>query len=816
MREGITKIDLNFSNSGGGHTASVSSILGSKNIQDGSEGLGGVWGELGEVSTFSHPKIQEMMENFVCTDTTTSKDPTKTALTRKYTDKVSRLLKSYIVLVRGINCGPESLEFEGPVPFFTEVINTPLKPYKRMGPIIAGSTIMAGKIYNMEAASTYEGFKMTLVYNQRELIEHLSINHELVSPKYKASPDLAQYDLKFGYTAADVKTMLSMIGITVEGMPSAQDHLFEVSGTLDSVVSSVASYYGYFYFVDPSSMSIKFINTQEAANIPIENFTESNDPDIINASYSKSRVTDKQVTTYVGTAEKKDDQSQNEREFRGKQVFFKKIEIGYLLRDLKILGSGDKDDPFWHAEISMLFGLFNQNVNNSTMNKFFAYLVHNNQRKNGQESLMEKLINRRLNFREQYKDSPFIFTVWKFLEVGALVNPAVYVDAKNARADQLTKDPAVNKNRITDKFRYLSLMKDIDTPMQLFSQSKLHELLSLYFRFAGGFYVSNAYTEYKVDRMAFKNTNRVTVIGPFNGDKKISEIPDLADLHDLLKILAKEHPAVEDYKVKQLAKLTQGNAVQVHNEYFFATRAVKRVAKDNDDNIEYEKIETNVELGGNLFKPAASHLEGFMMMGAPAAAKGATMIRNFAEQSMLNFAKLLKSPQSIPVKYDRSKTRVNNEAEEGDLEDEDDEGAKGDSAAQKMSELFDRFDLKYYGVEQPTHDMMNSLSMQGASGSTIEMKALRLSRGPQSNLSYTPASSSKTVYGLVIPQFSAVTSSISLALSGGAVQTTIAESAIKLIPPDQEIFMNRGMQALARKSYTSKRMGARQRNTLGF
>ena len=88
MKEGITKIDLNFGNSGGGHTASVSSILNAKKIHNGSDSLGAVKGSIGDVGTFSHPEIHDMMSSFICTETTTSKDSTKTSISRKYVDRV--------------------------------------------------------------------------------------------------------------------------------------------------------------------------------------------------------------------------------------------------------------------------------------------------------------------------------------------------------------------------------------------------------------------------------------------------------------------------------------------------------------------------------------------------------------------------------------------------------------------------------------------------------------------------------------------------------------------------------------------------------
>ena len=97
------------------------------------------------------------------------------------------------------------------------------------------------------------------------------------------------------------------------------------------------------------------------------------------------------------------------------------------------------------------------------------------------------------------------------------------------------------------------------------------------------------------------------------------------------------------------------------------------------------------------------------------------------------------------------------------------------------------------------------------------MEALRLARPAQvASPNHRPSSSSRTVYGLFIPEFNELTSNITISLSSGGVQTTITESSIKLIPPDQQIFINQGMEVLAKKSFTPSRMTARQRNALGY
>ena len=129
--------------------------------------------------------------------------------------------------------------------------------YNINGDTAAGAIAKSLKSRRLLLMTNVEG-----VYdNNKKLISELCVNEEFVSGTYKGNPDLAQFDLKLGYTAADFIQMLALININVVGIEPKKDILFEQSGTLDSVISSIASYYGYFWFIDPKTMTIKFVNT---------------------------------------------------------------------------------------------------------------------------------------------------------------------------------------------------------------------------------------------------------------------------------------------------------------------------------------------------------------------------------------------------------------------------------------------------------------------------------------------------------------------------------------------------------------------------
>ena len=398
MREGITKVDLNFTNAGGGHTASVTSLLNPKSVETG-EDLGIVVGELGETNNFSNPKITEMLGNFICTQKTTSAGPTKKAITRRYVDRTSLLLESYIVLVRGVNSGPDGgKNFEGPVPYFTEVTNTPLKPFRSQGPRVEGSIIYLGKVYNVESAANFQGVKISLVYHNRQLKENLSLNTEFVNGTYKAAPDLSQYDLKFGYTLSDFRSALNSVGLAVNGLPSDDRILFETSGTLGSVVSSIAGTLGYFWYVDPKSGSINFINSEVASQIPIDNYTDTTNSNIVSASFTESTIFNKIVNVYNGSTEK--DSNNPKDDDRPRPIFFKRCRF-------ETLGIHKKAS---RTVLAAFFSLFDQEESDDVFDKFtyFATAIAKNKALKNEVFGKEKLNDHPFDLSKLYDYEPVL------------------------------------------------------------------------------------------------------------------------------------------------------------------------------------------------------------------------------------------------------------------------------------------------------------------------------------------------------------------------------------------------------------------------
>jgi hypothetical protein len=859
MSESITKLDLNFTNAGGGHTATVTSIQNPKKIQDG-ESLGIVIGELGEINDFSNDKISSMMSRFVCTQKTKSAGPTKKTITRRYVDRTSLLLESYIVLLRGTQLGPEGgSEFEGKVPFYSEVINSPLTAYKSMGPRINGSIIEIGRIYNAESGATPQGVKISLVYQRKELKKKLSLNTDFVSDIYEANPDLGQYDIKYGYTLDDFKTMLGQLGLSVVGLPENQldEILFEASGSLSSVISSIAGYLGYFWYIHPENGSINFINTGQASLLSVEDFTNTSDSNIISASFTESNVFNKIVNSYSGTTEtdqNKPDGDERQIPLVFKRVRFEKIKLPNGKR-LEIANLS-------RSVLGAFYSIWDQGEDKNTFDIYasiIAVLADGNfrQQAGGQKVNLDRI------FGDPPKGGSFT-TLFNLFTNGKDANgnpvqirpkkwadgsvrlvtfvPKLNPDDKDlsvfgpkgqnkkrclqaARETDLRNGKNQRLNRKTDKFSYFNLKNQNGQNWPRPSNTELYSYLESYFRIAGGIYVSNAYSEYKADRMEIEGKAGLSIFGPFEGNKRLSEVDDLNMIFQYLQNIDDNL----DPTIAQLAAHTQakqktiGPVIQVHDFYFVGLRQLPTIEKakpvaGGKVNIKtpFRQLRSNFE----FYEPAHKNMN---LLGGPATAKLdgnrqkglVSFVTGIMRRSMRYYIDAVKFKNTIKVKYKRSKTRMTKQDDETD-QDEDD-GIAGQTAdGQKNSDLSDRYDAVFKAVEGPPHNILNKLSLSAASGSTAEMKVLQSMKGIYRDVFDKPKSSSRTLYGLHIPKFKVTMNSISISIGSSGITTTINESSIKLIPPDQNFLMTEGMEALTPKSTVPKSFSAGQRNVFGL
>ena len=858
-KETISSLDLNYSNSGGGHTATISTVLSAKNL-DGSGGLGTVIGDLGEDNIFSNDEISKLLTNFICVDLTTNSDPVKKTMSRQYMDRTSLTLKSIIVLVRGVNCSPQGgKNYIGGVPYFTEVSNSPLDAFPSKGPEREGSVICAGRIYNYEAAAKFDGVKIALCYNDHELQETLSLNLDAIGPDYLAQPDLAQFELKYGYTIDDVKEMVGLADLQIEGLPSAEDVLFETSGTLESVLSDVASTLGCFWYVDPETGVITFINTTEASKIPITNYSDTDDPNIISASFTESLVTSKLVNTYVGTAEKQEG-SDITNEERPRPVFFRRVDFTHGLGPHLMV----------KEEVKPFFALFNQEADTDTFDKYVYIITHLNKPTADGGSVINTIFGDKLkeqfraegvfDWKEVYDFEPInnelhwfgpnltgneneigedrtFADFWKPQPVIFTMSGGRFDENNPSEIGIVNGKGKIQKRTGEDGFYYYLMTAEggkkgaggVGTKKFIMpkpSSKKIHAVLTTFFSIAGGFYTTNGYSKYKVERMQFDNTSDLSIIGPFKGDQNIKDIDELSNVNDFADQLNIDE---DDRLVVELAKWTD-NCVLGANDgkdayFFLGLRNLPKLERKNvpvkegeppqAQLVDFAPLE-NVEL---FQHPRRKHA---LFVGGPDFGDNdfSEAIVNIMKQSKINFEAAIgenepdgEKTNTLKLTYTRSKTRVNTVDEEKDEKEEDDDEARKGDSAQKESELADRYDLRSYHVEAPPYNILNNLSLGGSSGSTMEMSVMMNLRGEYKDGVDKPKTSTRTLYGLHIPDFSPTMNSVSVKIGGDGIQTTVSESTIKLIPPSQGVLMNRGMEAVTAQQIRNP-FSAQQRNAL--
>jgi len=825
--ESITNIDMNFSNGGGGHSATVNTVVGAKKVQTG-EDLGSVVGEMGEINAFSNDDLSRMFQNFYCIETTTSSSATQKNISRRYQDKTSLILDSLVVLLRGQNCGPrEALDFEGEVPYFSEVINAPqpLKdsegrsfPFPSLEPTRTGGVICAGRIYNHESAAVYDGIKIDLVYNQMRFIPELSMNDENVSDKYKANPDLSQYDLKYGYTLADFHQIIRLAGLNIEwgsgGPPNDENCLFEANGSLATVVGSIASYFGYFWYINPENGNIKMINTSAAAAMRPDDYTDTTDPAIISATFTQSNQAPKIVNTYAGTAEKPEEKSPKDDD-RARRIFFKRYDM-----------FEDVNEGLPKEELGAYFALFNQGEGTDTFDKYTYFLLHDVTYILPWDNWIEQIFGKKsLVYNHMYPYLPYRRPIYFWGPKGhghkakienMFATDWIYMSLEKARGPESKSDLKINgkaMNRMKDKFRYILCNWKKNEKMPKPSQSDLYTFLKAYFEIAGGVYCSNGYSKYKAERMEFQNMNNLTVVGPLHKDTLISDVEDLSSLWDVLTLarIKKRLTVLDIWKASKGRKPREKGSTPTSPYMFIAIKTIPKLERKNGQD--------NGKLAD--FRPCkmlefyeSSFRKDKLWLGA--AKKfwwDSAMMKNILALSWQNYKEAVDPSKTMPLQYVRRKTRVNiidggRDAEE----DEDDAIAESDDAAQKMSDLFDRFDYKYFGVSQPRYSLLNQVSVSSASGSTVEMKALRGLRGGYNSLRRPPASSKRVLYGLQIPEFTPLMNSLSISQGMDGIKVTISESTIKLIPPSDQFLTAKAQESLITSKGLLRSFTAGQRN----
>jgi hypothetical protein len=848
-KETVVSLDINFSNGGSGHTATVSLVKNAKDLgSDNQDSLGTAIAVGGGKTTFSNKQIEDILRNFTEVQSTISQDSRKTTISRKYEDDTSLMLKSHAIVVRGRDSHPtdsgssggsynpfvnssnndfsvsvgkdnsfggcgsrqkstvnmptrplryNSSRYAGSsggsggdnvvIPYFGEVVGSPVNSgvkYPYRPPQRYGSIVCVGNIYNEESSIAYNGEKVSLVYQSGKLQQELSFNDQLVGAFYKGNPDYSNYGLKYGYTLSEAKSAFAQVGIYISGLPTSNSILLTESGTLDSVLSSIASKFGYYWYVDPFAKGrVVMINSLNASQIRITNPLTQNGSlksKYLSGSFSTDYKRPKIVDLYASTIERQENTNEMPDADRLTRI--------HRWNPQKFIEQLD-----FNEDILKAFFIFyvSGKMHNSQLFTLYSLLV---------------TVKAELDWGEAWPDGEYVAKEDKWKKY-----KDIFTD-KGEFAEKTKMKFDLKKATFMPLFNPETYQK-----LEDISSSDAFDKLKLYFDcITSSLYISHQYGRWKATRMAFKNSP-MNLEGPFDIDKtNIGDTDAFANFSTALKRLNK------DPKEIKLNAFWKGqDSVAGSGSHAFFGFNDRRTADSKDltpEDMPWEKFKET------LYHPAKQ--------GEGIHAAAGNQYLAFSKEcyqllgDLYNTSKKLwddftSKSDSMKATYNRMKRPVSVEEEEKDKEKQEKESkkeAEKEEFEQKIQELSERFDLRKY-----------SMQTNGASGSPLNPIQLNIS-----NLSLSDArslkqagissaisnqgslvSSSRTIVGLSLPEsFSISISGISLKLGSSGITTTINESSVKVLRPDEQVILANSQASTS--SNFGARFSAGQRNFMGL
>jgi hypothetical protein len=766
MSETLVALDMNFTNGGGGHSASTSSVIGAIGLGG---SLGSLIGSAGSRVTFSNSSINSAFKNFIMTEETYSRDPIKTTVTRQYQDRISLLLKSYFIAVRGKDISPDgNLSYKGLVPFFGECKNSnSTKKFPEKPPQRQGGALIIGQIYN-EISETIEGeenYRVSLIYQDGNLKEELSYNSSLVSSWYKNNPDLNSSVLKYGYTLSELNAAFALAGINVKGLPNRSDLLFDTSGSLDSVISSVASTFGLYWYIDPFAGTVNLISSQSAVNLNIPDPTQSNSPDILSSSYTINALKPVIANSYMSKISPK----KFEYEYPDKQRIarFKLVDILGKVE----LGIPSKGFEFFYGSYA---------ASKFSSIAFDAISIY---------ALGYKKIKAEELFGEYYTakfDSDTSFKTWS----------EVYKwSAAAKRAEEAFKGKFDLK-----KGQFLPIGEN-----QLPSESTVFELVQNAFDILNNtIYISNAYSEWKAVRMSCSSSDG-NVSGPFFEKELLENVEGLQSIASLLKALGKEEISLED-----LAKTTKATGSGDH--HFIALKPYGNSESKEMTSEEMKLYDLFNEENFIIYEtPQKKRYAGFSPKLKESIGRLTTTSKNLFTKRI----KDSKKSSTIKVNYTRTRRPTTDPRDAEEQKKEDDRKANLDSWGEKSTELLDKIELVITKtiLGGASGDPLNPVQFNVKNGTLSEMNILEKSNSSAASTKGLK-SSSKTMAGINIPKFDITLSGLQIRLGGQGATTTESRSTVPILQIDENLIISDGVANLIKEK--SLKFSARQRNTMGL
>lgn len=839
MSEVITNVEMNFSNNGG-HTANVTSVL-NENIVGGG-GMGQLDGKLGERHTFTESKINNLMKQFIAIEETTSEDSNNLRKKSvKYKDETSLLLDSHVLILRGELSNPLGDEQgeEVLIHKHSEHPDSSVDPVKVLVPNKEDGYIFIGKTYSV-FKTNYESFPYSLGYHDKDEEEGLIFNKE-VAEKDGESRNLNNYNLLYGYKLSELKLAIELVDLRIEGLPDRSDSIFNATGKLSAVLSSIAGQIGYYWYVDPWTGIINFIDSQEAADMDIENPLESGERvKLQNASFTKSLLKKATVHSLVGDFEQRD-KEQEEKEERERKTNF------YLLPSNKII------HQYFFDVVKIFYGLWaSKNWNDFKFDAlFYWYLFHD---KENFTKLVPQWINdnrvliplddgkkkwpKDMNIVSAKKEQ---ISYKQFGDRGDSDNPAMYynIAAATQKQSDSEPEPVITQGSIEP------------------SALKLKELIGAFFELIHrSIFVSMTFTEQQAQRREFLPED-LQILGPFKKTARLVDIEELSFMRPILEHF-KDGDKVTIKKLLDNAGLPNKNSYNDNEDYvFFGIRNREDVGikfdKNHNSLLKYEFLnESTVEM---FFEPASTsesyvgYREKVKYTNVENGASAEVSMRHAISAAKKRSKKLFDRNDALTSKEEEEEEQTglgshpsSRENEKDPLSDPPEEVIRVKYRIKSRAEIDGERDYedKLDGIphnEETKEHAVNAFEYKyfniienGASGDPLrpvdlitkkafigEIKAFENDINQAKFTDEELKSSSQTFYGIEIPEDYDITlNSLSISLAGGqGVTTTINKSTRDLVPVDEQFIVSDFYNKVTNLRSTSPRTTAGQRNILG-
>lgn len=807
MSEVMTSLDMNFVNNGGGHTANITSVLNSTSVSGESE-LGTLNGSLGERYSFSTPAIQNLMKQFIAIEETISEDSNNIKQKQtKFQDIVSLKLNSHVVLVRGESASPYPApnfpKYEGPIYDYSEHPFSPVPYIPTQGVKKQGGVFIMGETY-VQKTDKYRYEMYRYAYKNKIPISFLNYN-ESVARSDPSFNELAEYSVVYGYTTADVRQALNQIGIDGSAIPDA-GKLFNTSGQLSSVISSVANALGYYWTINPFNGKIEFINSLEAIQRVVEDphlLSASQKVNIQNISYTKSKLKKVIVNSFIGDFE--NEENTNESNDRNRKTNF------YFVPPKKFIKSD------LEVDIATMYGLkASGNWNPFVYDAFFYYNL-----------FVSPFFLKNAPFMT-FENNPADTKRYKFSETAYLTeeNKEKLKNSTKAFGNRekafyfnvlRQQDPAEPPE---DGATYIAENRKMIKP----SSQKLFKALEVFFDLmAKSLYISRTFPETVAKKMQFSNQH-LNVYGPYDKTKKLTEIEELKFLAVLFDYLE----AGGDTTLQDL--LPDNRPITKSHDYVFIgflqlPEPTINVAEKANESLNFSEYlnESNVEMYWNppaIQTAYVGYKQEIEKKIIQAISRSAALFKETIKiytdprppEEQEEDGKL--GDDVIQESYTKAKREVDPENVE--------ESENGQQISSTGEDVSYNFTSKYYNILFGDCDgnLLKPATVDISSASIEEIRILEQEAARVNSLPKEPlTSASKTYYGLALPtseEYDITLDSLSIKLNEGqGVTTTITESNKDLIPEEDDIVIGRYNKGVRQRS-TSPRYNARQRNFFGL